>query len=162
MNRGKCQEIIDAFKERATHYQSIQQERDLTIEELQDMKKEYLNFTKGLLQALNDQERQDIDLDGVKRIFRNSGLRKEELSDDELDELIQSAAESQPDYLEQIYARLDSIDRTLTDYVKRQEERHQELTSRLDQLSAVEGTEYDVTCRRITIQPSIEIITKVK
>ena len=92
MNRARCEEVISAFKERASYYQAIQQERDLTVAELGGMKKEYLNFTKGLLQALNEQEKQDIDLDGVKRIFRNSGLKKEELSDGELDELIMTAS----------------------------------------------------------------------
>ena len=201
MNRPKCQEVISAFKERASHYQSVQKLRELTVEELQSMKREYLNFTRGLLQALSEKEKQDIDLDGVKRIFRGSGLKKEELSDDELDDLIKSASEDDgyegkvvettarvvdqpysgaeetptpdnPDYLEQIYTRLDSIDRRLADYIKRQDERHDEVVGRLDQLSAkyeglkglagvVEDTEYDVTCRHITIQPSIEIIAKV-
>jgi hypothetical protein len=91
MNKSKCQEIIDAFKEKAHSYQTLQADRDLSIDELHTMKKEYLNFTRGLLNAMSEQERQDIDLDGVKRIFRNSGLGREELSDDELEDLLKSA-----------------------------------------------------------------------
>ncbi|MBI2138786.1 hypothetical protein HYU13_04305 [Candidatus Woesearchaeota archaeon] len=163
MNRTRCEEIIASFRERAKHYQGLQQGRELSLEELQGMKKEYLNFTKGLLQALNEQERETFDIQGIKKLFRNSGLNKEELSDDQLDELLESASdkysptieakgevieaeyqpepasreqagEKAPQYLDGLLQRLNGIEKTLQTYSARQGEAQERMASVLEQL----------------------------